>query len=794
MAAVAPPTDEEKITGKQRDCVPVHLMDIHMEKGMHCVDCHFSQDVHGNNRLHQEVRAATEIQCIDCHGTAGEYATLRTSGPAAYTSAPNNQGRNLQALKTPFRKPRFQVIRDADNRTRVFQNSMVEDGLQWEVVQTKDTIDSTHPRYNQKAALAKTVRVDGGKLVYGDYPGDEKCAHSNKSLSCIACHSSWNPSCYGCHLPQKANLKMPQLHADGEVSRNFVPYNFQTLRDDIYMLARDGDVTRNRIGPARSSCAVHVGSYNNNRESIYVQQQTLSADGYGGTAFSTNVPHTVRGRGARETKQCTDCHLSRANDNNAWMGQLLMQGTNYLNFIGRYCWVGAGEEGLFGVAVTERAEPQAVIGSSLHKIAYPDFFAQHVARHGELTTGHEHPGRDIAEGLFKPHQENQVLSLQLRGEYLFAACGAGGLRAFDVAFIDNKAFSERITTAPVSPLGQRFHVPTKFATSVAVPSTVAVDPTRKMDPANKEQPIAGYFGYVYVTDKYEGLILVGIGTTVDGHPDNNFLKRDLTFNPDGLLNGAVSVTIVGHFAYVCCDAGLVVISLQDPKDPQVTCVVGNEHVTRPRAVQVQFRYAYLCDEEGVKVLDATDLAKPVPRSRMRIPDVHNIYLARTYAYLAAGPRGLVILDITKAEEPRLAMVFNAEGRINDTRDVKLGITYNTEFAYVADGKNGLRVVQLTGPDTPGNDGFSPKPTPQLVATFKIPCKGHAIAISKGLDRDRAVDETGHQIGVFGRIGARPLNFDEQRKMYLRNGKPWFVVDDPKDAIYEERRRIKRERD
>jgi hypothetical protein len=41
-----------------------------------------------------------------------------------------------------------------------------------------------------------------------------------------------------------------------------------------------------------------------------------------------------------------------------------------------------------------------------------------------------------------------------------------------------------------------------------------------------------------------------------------------------------------------------------------------------------------------------------------------------------------------------------------------------------------------------------------------------------IDRDRAVDETGHQIGVFGRIGARPLNFDEQRKMYLRNGKPW----------------------
>lgn len=782
--------EAERALDACRGGTPVHMLDIHMEKGMHCVDCHFSQDVHGNNRLHQEVRAAIEIQCIDCHGTAGDYASLRTSGPAAYTSAPDNKGRNLQAMKTPFDVPRFEVVRDGTGRSRVFQNSMVEKGLRWEVVQTKDSTDPEHPRYNAKSAIAKTVRVEDGKTVWGDHPGDEKCAHSNKNMSCIACHSSWNPSCYGCHLPQKANIKAPSLHGDGEVSRNFVPYNFQTLRDDIYMLARDGDVTKNRIGPARSSCAVHVGSYNSNRESIYPQQQTLSGDGFGGTAFSSNVPHTVRARGARETKQCSDCHLSKANDNNAWMSQLLMQGTNYLNLIGRYCWVGAGEEGLYGIAVTEREEPQAVIGSTLHALAYPDYHAKHLKRGAELEIGHEHPGRDIMEGLFKPHQHNEVRSLQLRGEYLFAALGEGGVRAFDVAFIDHKGFAERITTAPVSPLGQRFHIPTRFATCVAVPSTVAVDPTRKMDPENKEQAIAPYFGYIYVTDKYEGLILIGIGVTVDGHPDNNFLKRDLTFNPDGLLDGAESVTIVGHYAYVCCEAGLVVVSLQNPKDPKVTCVLGHEQIKKPKAVQVQFRYGYLCDEAGVKVLDVTDLAKPVLKAVMRIPDVHNIYLARTYAYLAAGKRGLVILDITKAEEPRLAMIYDAGGKINDTHDVKLGITYNSQFAYIADGKNGLRVVQLTGPDTPGNDGFATKPTPKLVATFKIPFKGHALAISKGLDRDRAVDEVGNQIGVFGRVGARPLNFDEQRKMYLRAGKPWFVSDDPKDAIYEERRRRK----
>ncbi len=47
----------------------MHLADIHLEKGMHCVDCHFEQDDHGNGKLYGEPRAAIELDCTDCHGT-----------------------------------------------------------------------------------------------------------------------------------------------------------------------------------------------------------------------------------------------------------------------------------------------------------------------------------------------------------------------------------------------------------------------------------------------------------------------------------------------------------------------------------------------------------------------------------------------------------------------------------------------------------------------------------------------------------------------------------------------------
>jgi hypothetical protein len=71
----------------------------------------------------------------------------------------------------------------------------------------------------------------------------------------------------------------------------------------------------------------------------------------------------------------------------------------------------------------------------------------------------------------------------------------------------------------------------------------------------------------------------------------------------------------------------------------------------------------------------------------------------------------------------------------------------------------------------------------LIATYKLPEGGKALAVSKGVDRDRAVDESGNQIAVFGRVGARPLNLTEQRKLYLRGGKVWKVSDDPKSALY-----------
>ena len=226
------------------------------------------------------------------------------------------------------------------------------------------------------------------------------------------------------------------------------------------------------------------------------------------------------------------------------MTQLLGFGTGSVNFFGRYAYVGEGREGFHAVVWTEPDEPQAAIGSHLHRLAYPRNYAQHLARGAQLPEAYEHSGKDIQD-------------IVLRGEYLYTANGPGGFEVFDVANIDQKGFSERIVTSPVSPLGQRTYVHTPFATSVALPSTLALDPARERLPANEEQPIDLFYAFVYVSDLQEGLVGVNVATLVDGNPDNNFLKKDVVFNPNGILSGATFVTAAGHRLYVTTPRGSV---------------------------------------------------------------------------------------------------------------------------------------------------------------------------------------------------------------------------------------------
>ncbi|MCB1646517.1 MAG: hypothetical protein KDI36_13745, partial [Pseudomonadales bacterium] len=729
----------------------VHMSSIHLDVGMHCVDCHFSQDSHGNGHIYGEVANAVEIDCVDCHGTADEYPTLRTSGPAAQPG-----GRDLSLLRNPDGELRFSW-RDG----KLYQRSLLWPEREWEVSLVKDSVNPASEHYNAKAARAKLMINDAQSQIWGeDIPVEER-AHSYDKMECYTCHQSWTTSCGGCHLPIEANWKTERHHYEGGESRNFATYNPQVVRDQIFMLGRRGKINGGRIAPLRSTSALVLSSTNSNREKIYVQQPPISASGYSSQAINPHFAHTVR---KTETRVCSDCHLDKKGDNNAIMAQTLGFGTDFIDFVGYHAWVG-GDGSVEAVQVTEWDEPQAVRGSFLHKYAYPDYYAKH-----------QENGRELQIG--QSHTSGTVNCIQVRGEYLFAAAGDKGMVVYDVASIANKGVSQKIVTAPASKLGQNTTIPSTNATCLSLSTTQPVAPDRNqgelMREINQEKPTHPIYKYAIITDAVEGLILTDVGTLSDGEPRNNFLERAVTWNAGGVLDGARDITMGGHMAYIVVKDGVAIVDLDDPLKPRhVTTVKLND----PRSVFLQFRFLFVTDADGLKVIDITEKEQPfvVADNTIPIADAHKVFVARTYAYVAAGSEGIYIVDVERPTRMKTYQVYS-EG-LSDARDVVVATTNASLIGYVADGAEGLKVLQLTSPDSqPRFYGFSPEPMPETIAHFKT--RKPALSLSRGLERDRAVDETGGQVAVFSRVGSGPLTESDMKSLYLdRNGNPWFVTDD-----------------
>ncbi len=730
----------------------VHMSSIHIDMGMHCVDCHFQQDAHSNGHIVGEVMAGVEIGCNDCHGTADAYPTLRTSGPMA-----SKYGRNLLLIRNPDGKRRFEWING-----ELIQRSIVNPGLEWKMSLLKDTSNKLSGAYNAKADRAHTMSTNIETLEYGTAVPTDQRAHGLDKMLCYTCHTSWTTSCGGCHLPIQANFKTERQHYEGGHTRNYATYNPQVARDDMFQLGVHGEIKDYRIAPVRSSSALMLSSTNINRERIYIQQPPISAAGYSSQAFAPHYPHTER---RTETKTCTDCHLSKANDNNAIMAQLMLQGTRFVDFLGFNAWVG-GDGEVNAVVVTEWDEPQAVIGSYLQRFAYPDNYKKHQDR-----------GRELAEGY--RHGAGYANCLQQRGEYLYVAEGAKGTRVYDISSQANKGFAMRFITSPTSGVDQDTRIESKNATCAVLATTQPVQPSRsrteQMQKENLEQPMHPIYDYLFVTDAEEGLILVDIDTLHDFEPRNNNLERKITWNEGGVLNGVRHLAIAGTWFYATTPAGVVVLDMNDPLNPRVAATV---ELPDARASQRQFRYLFVTTRDGLQTVDVTDSNNPrvVPGALVPLREAHKLHVARVYAYVANGTEGVAIVDINRPEQPALYRMYNADGAINDARDVTVASTNASPFLYVADGRTGLRVVQLTSPESqPKFYGYGAEPRPELVASY--PTKAPALALSRALERDRAGDETGHQIAVLGRIGARPMNAKEQAELFLDdNGRPWFVDD------------------
>ena len=137
---------------------------------------------------------------------------------------------------------------------------------------------------------------------------------------------------------------------------------------------------------------------------------------------------------------------------------------------------------------------------------------------------------------------------------------------------------------------------------------------------------------------------------------------------------------------------------------------------------LQFRYAFVTDDEGLKVIDISEPTQPKLTCRAascRWRTRSGFIWRALMPMWRTAAEGLAIIDIENPEQPKLDEMYNADGALNDTRAVQIGAVNASMYAaLVADGKNGFRVLQLISPENvPGYMGFSPRPNPKLIATY-----------------------------------------------------------------------------
>jgi len=170
--------------------------DIHYQKGMLCQDCHTSNDLHGDGFLGGANAAAVEVECQDCHGTTKKYPWELPIGYSDEFSTKEKTGKARGVATT---------VKDYLKQGYV---PAPEDGY---ILTARGNPLPKAVRKGNKIimhlASGKDIEMKPLKLLKeneelsqaGLLSMDTIETHNSK-MECYACHATWAPQCYGCHV------------------------------------------------------------------------------------------------------------------------------------------------------------------------------------------------------------------------------------------------------------------------------------------------------------------------------------------------------------------------------------------------------------------------------------------------------------------------------------------------------------------------------------------------------------------------------------------------------------------
>lgn len=121
--------------------------------------------------------------------------------------------------------------------------------------------------------------------------------------------------------------------------------------------------------------------------------------------------------------------------------------------------------------------------------------------------------------------------------------------------------------------------------------------------------------------------------------------------------------------------------------------VGSALWSKAYDIRVQGNLAYASFLNGLLILDFSDRKKPVALSQLYLAGGFGLALDQNLVFVAAGDKGLQVVDVSESKAPRLRGSARTAG---EARDVEvLG-----HFAFVAAGSAGLEVFDVSDPSAP----------------------------------------------------------------------------------------------
>ncbi len=165
--------------------------------GLLCQDCHTTIDMHGDGNIPGTTLAQVEVECQDCHGTPEQYPwELPLGHGEEFAKDIGNTPRGL--AQSPLAETTtFATVYDKRDgyllsaRGNPYGN-VVRDGK--EVIMHSATGNDFLVPLLKNLAESEAWRNSQAMVAM------QRVKKHAESLECYACHASWVPQCYGCHV------------------------------------------------------------------------------------------------------------------------------------------------------------------------------------------------------------------------------------------------------------------------------------------------------------------------------------------------------------------------------------------------------------------------------------------------------------------------------------------------------------------------------------------------------------------------------------------------------------------